>query len=274
MWLYSKQYNSSYVYFVFSYLTIEDEMQISRMPIPADDCADSEMSVDANSTDSKSNIESSTKVNGDSHTKLNGSSVDDSNESVEASEVVIKIKKEKDDEEEKVVIKTEPLLNNSDEPINNGEPIEQEQENVEKTVTEEIPTVDIDKTTDEPKENENKNEITPMEIDKTEEQLNDVVIIKKEVEEPEVINDLKPSIQVETENLDNDETNQSDEVIKNGEKETSSVNGQASDNEKIIKTEKVSPKVPEEEDISSEVSADTLSPKQVFTYIMLKCHTR
>lgn len=234
-------------------------MQISRMPIPADDCADSEMSVDTNSTDPKSNLESTTKVNGDSHTKLNGSTVNDSNESVEASEIVIKIKKEKDDEEEKLGLKTETLFNKSDETINHDEPIKQEQENVEKTVTEEIPTVETDKTCDEPNDNENKNEIIPMETDKTEEELNDV-IIKKEVEEPEVVNDIIPSIHVEAVNLDNGETIQSDEVIKSIEKETNSVNGQANDNEKV------SLKVPEEEDISSEISADTLSPKQVYLH--------
>lgn len=256
----------------YSYLTIEDEMQISRMPIPADDCANNEMSVDVNPADVKSDLEPSTKVNGDNHKKLNGSVADDnSKEAHKDSEIGVK------KEEKKSSNNIESLSESSDELMKNGTPDKQvSEENVEETNNEEeVPAVNNDKPNNDdklednniPVDNQDKDdEVKPMEIDQTEdvaikEEREDIPVKKEleEVEEPVVVETQ------ETEKLNNGESNQTDKVIKNEEQETNPVNGDArlSDEEKSIKSEKVFQKVPEEEDLSSEISADTLSPKQV-----------
>lgn len=314
----------------FSYLITQDEMQISRMPIPADD-ANSEMSVDTNPSDTKSDLETTTKANGDSHKKLNGSVVDDSKETDEASEVVDK------KEETNLENKTESSESIDDEPLKNGASKEQEsEENVEEIIKEEIATVESDtpnhgdksEDNDVLKDNENKDkgekykseqdigeqdigeqdkgeqdkgekdkvendegekdegekvkgekyegekvkgekdedkEEKPMEIDESEDHQNESVTIKKEhenVKESEVTEHVE--IQ-ETETLRNGDANHSDEVIKNVEEEIIPVNGEIKlgDEEKSSKSEKICQKVPEEEDMSSEMSTDTLSPKQV-----------
>lgn len=309
----------------FSYLITQDEMQISRMPIPADD-VNSEMSVDTNPSDTKSDLETTTKVNGDNHKKLNGSVVDDSKETDEASEVVDK--KEETNSENKI----ESSESIDDEPLKNGASKEQESEkNVEEIIKKEIATVESDtpnpgdksEDNDVLKDDEDKDkgekdkgdqdkceqdkgeqykgeqdkgekdkgendegekdegekdegekikeekdedkEEKPMEIDESEDHHNENVTIKNEhenVKESEVTEHVE--IQ-ETETLKNGDVNHSDEVIKNVEGEIISVNGEIKldDEEKISKFEKVCQKVPEEEDMSSEMSTDTLSPKQV-----------
>lgn len=250
-------------------------MQISRMPIPADDCANNEMSVDVNPSDVKSDLDSTTKVNGDNHKKLNGSVADDnSKEAHKASE--IEVKKE---EETKPINNIEPLSESSDELMKNGTPDKQVSGgNIEETNNEEeVPIVNNDKPNNDdklednniPVDNQDKDdEVKPMEIEQTEdvtikEELEDIPVKKElqEVEEPVVV-----EIQ-ETEKLNNGETNQTEKVIKKEELETNPVNGDTrlSDEEKSIKSEKAFQKVPEEEDMSSEISADTLSPKQVPT---------
>lgn len=266
----------------FSYLVSQDEMQISRMPIPADDCTNSEMSVDTNPSDTKSDSETITKVNGDSHKKLNGSAVDDPKEADEASEVIIEeeIKKEEINSENK----TESSESIVDEPLKNGTSKEQEsEENVEEIVKEEsIAENDTPKDSDRSedndalKDNEDKDKgekdeekkETPMEIDETEDQKNENVIVSKEhekVEEPEVTEHVEIK---ETEKLKNGKVDNSDEVVTKNEEEKNPVNGEVKlvDEEKSSKSEKICQKVPEEEDMSSEMSTDTLSPKQVKIY--------
>jgi len=265
-------------------------MQISRMPIPADDCANSEMSVDISPSGTKTDdLETTTKVNGDSHKKLNGTTVDNTIETDEASQLVIKKEEEENDEEdneddddeeekaEKVKDKKEnepenktELLSKTDKIVKNG--VSEEQKSVE-TINGETSTSNDD----DPIINEVKNEeVKPMEIDETEDQTNEDVVIKKEtldVDEPEVTEDLETQ---ETEKHINGNTNHKDEVIttsnevlKNSEEETNPVNGEVklSEDDKHFKSEKVNRKVLEEEDMSSEISTDTLSPKQVF----IKC---
>lgn len=265
-------------------------MQISRMPIPADDCANSEMSVDTSPSDTKTDdLETTTKVNGDSHKKLNGTTVDNTIETDEASQLVIKKEEEEndeednedeDDEEEKAEKekdkkekepenKTEPLSKTTDKIMKNG--VSEEQKSVE-TINGETST-----TNDDPIINEDKDEeVKPMEIDEAEDQTNEDVVIKKEtleVEELEVTEDVETQ---ETEKHINLIVNHKDEVIttsnkvlKNSEEVTNPMNGEVklSEDNKHIKSEKVNRKVLEEEDMSSEISTDTLSPKQVF----IKC---
>jgi len=257
------------------------------MPIPADDCANSEMSVDTSPSDTKTDdLETTTKVNGDGHKKLNGTTVDNTIETEEASQLVIKKEEEEkdeednedeDDEEEKEKDKkekesenkTEPLSKTTDKIMKNG--ISEEQKSVE-TINGETST-----TNDDPVINEDKDEeVKPMEIDEAEDQTNEDVVIKKEtleVEESEITEDVE--IQ-ETEKHINGNVNHKDEVIttsnevlKNSEEVTNLVNGDVklSEDNKHIKSEKVNRKVLEEEDMSSEISTDTLSPKQVF----IKC---
>lgn len=264
--------NDSFLLF-YSYLNLEDEMQISRMPIPADDCANNEMSVDpSNPPDAKSDLDTSTKVNGDSHKKLNGSVVDDnSKEAHIASEVVVR-----KEEDIKAFNSTESLSDNPDELVKNGTPDKQVyEENIEETNEEEVPIVNNDKPKDDDKpedsnitiDNQDKDEeVKPMEID----QIEDITVkeecevepIKKELEEVEELVAVETQ---ETEKLNNGESILTDKAIKNEERETNPINGDArlSDEEKSIKSEKVYQKVPEEEDVCSEISADTLSPKQV-----------
>ncbi|XP_050536697.1 putative leucine-rich repeat-containing protein DDB_G0290503 isoform X2 [Daktulosphaira vitifoliae] len=55
-----------------SFSLLENEMQISRMPIPADECASSEMSVDINHSHNKSDSKNNVNTNGENHQKLNG----------------------------------------------------------------------------------------------------------------------------------------------------------------------------------------------------------
>jgi len=262
-------------------------MQISRMPIPADDCANSEMSVDASPSDTKTDdLETTTKVNGDSHKKLNGTTVDNTIETDEASQLVIKKEEEdndedEDDEEEKSEKekdkkekvpedKTEPLSKTIDKIVKNG--VSAEQQNSVETINGETSTTNDD----DPIINEEKDEeVKPMEIDETEDQTNEDVVIKKEtleVDEPEVTEHVETP---ETEKHINGNANQKDEVIttsnevlKNSEEETNPVNGELKlEDDKHFKSEKVNRKVLEEEDMSSEISTDTLSPKQVF----IKC---
>jgi len=264
-------------------------MQISRMPIPADDCANSEMSVDTSPSDTKTDdLETTTKVNGDSHKKLNGTTVDNSIETDEASQLIIKkeeeendeddnededdeekSEKEKDNKEKDPENKTEPLSKTTDKIVKNG--ISEEQNSGE-TINGETSTTNDD----DPIVNEDKDEeVKPMEIDETEDQSNEDVAIKKEtleVDEPEVTEDIETQ---ETEKHINGNANQKDEVIttsnevlKNSEEETNPVNGEVKlEDDKHFKSEKVNRKVLEEEDMSSEISTDTLSPKQVF----IKC---
>lgn len=248
------------------------------MPIPADDCADSEMSVDANPSDSKSDLETEAKVNGDSHKKLNGNAdVNDSTETDKAPAVVVKkeIEEEAEKAEEKNEeketqkepdVQTEPLVISTDEPVKNGTSEEEKSEvQVENPVTDTVSITNVD---DKSKDVEVKDdEVKPMEIDETNDQPNgDIVVIKKEIieepDKPEVTDDFETE---ETEKLNNGEANHNVEVLKNGDGDTNQVNGEVklSDDDKSIKSEKVSPKVPEEEDLSSEISTETLSPKQV-----------
>jgi len=260
-------------------------MQISRMPIPADDCANSEMSVDTSPSNTKTDdLETTTKVNGDSHKKLNGTTIDNSIETDEASGLVIKKEEENDeednededdDEEEKEKdkkeiepeIKTDPLSKSTDQIVKNG--VSEEQKSVE-TISDETSTTNDDN----PIINEDKDEeVKPMEIDETEDQTNEDVIMKKEtseVDQPEVTEDVETP---EIEKLINGNANHKDEVIitsnevlKNTEEETNPVNGEVklTEDDKHFKSEKVNRKAIEEEDMSSEISTDTLSPKQVF----------
>lgn len=253
-------------------------MQISRMPIPADDCANNEMSVDVNPSDAKSNLETATKVNGDSHKKLNGSVVDD--DSKEADEATSEDVVKKEDEETKPVNNIEPLSEITDELVKNGTSEKQvSRENVQETNNEEeIPAVDNDKPNggdiakdnDKPIDNQNSDDIVkPMEIDQIEDKPNKDVAIKEELEnvtvkQEEIDEQEVPKI-VETYKLNNGDTNPTIEVIKTEEQEINPLNGDTrlSDEEKSVKSEKVCQKVPEEEDVSSEMSTDTLSPKQV-----------
>jgi len=268
------------------YFTIEDEMQISRMPIPADDCANSEMSVDTSPSDTKTDdLETTTKVNGDSHKKLNGTTIESTIETDEATRFVIKKEVEENDEvdnedendedekaekEKEPENKTDPLSKSTDKIVKNG--VSEEQKSVETVIDETSTTNDND-----PKISEDKSEeLKPMEIDETEDQSIEGVVIKKEtleVDEPEVTEDVETQ---EIEKLINGNANHeyevittSNEVLKNCEEEANPVNGEIKlkEDDKHIKCEKVSRKVLEEEDMSSEVSTDTLSPKQVF----IKC---
>uniref|UniRef100_A0A2S2NPP2 Uncharacterized protein n=1 Tax=Schizaphis graminum TaxID=13262 RepID=A0A2S2NPP2_SCHGA len=261
-------------------------MQISRMPIPADDCANSEMSVDTSPSDTKTDdLETTTKVNGDSHKKLNGTIVDNSIEADETSERVIKKEEEEEndeedhgdeDDEEKVEEKkdnkekdpenkTEPLSKRTDKIVKNG--VSEEQKSVE-TINDETST----NKNDSPEINDDKDEDDKlMEIDETEGQTNEDVVIKKEspeVDEPEVTEDIETQ---EIEKSINEKENHKDEIITTSNEvlkkseETNPVNGEVklSEDEKHLKSEKVNRKVLEEEDMSSEISTDTLSPKQV-----------
>lgn len=246
-------------------------MQISRMPIPADDCGSTEMSVESNASDTKSDTETMAKVNGDCHKSLNGSADDDSKDVDEASEVVVKEKTIKEEEPEN---KTESLSKCPDEHVKNGEPELQESEkNVEETIEEKSPAAVGKEIKVEPENNEIENvdndEEKPMKIDESENQQNEsIVIIKEELEESEeskskVTEDI--AIPEKEAFLSKEEVNQGDEVIKNNVIKTNPVNGELrlSDEEKNTTTEKVSQKVSVEEDGSSEISTDTLSPKQV-----------
>ncbi|VVC39190.1 Hypothetical protein CINCED_3A012068 [Cinara cedri] len=262
-------------------------MQISRMPIPADNCSNSEiMSADAtNTSDSKSSdVETTTKMNGDSHKKLNGTAVvessNDTNEINETSEVAVKegnIKSSEIKEPE-----SNPESSQSvDEPPKNGASSEEEQRecdgNAENTdqVETSLSTTTVD---DKPKDSPNKVEEAKPKIDqnqanevvviKQENQLNEVVVIKLEPE-TEVYNP-ETAVGVEMEKLQNSvhngEVSHSDEVIKNGEEKSIPVNGRVKvEVDKVIESEKEKniQKVPEEEDMSSEMSTDALSPKQI-----------
>jgi hypothetical protein len=283
---------SNVLFFFSSYLSFEDEMQISRMPIPADDCANNEMSVDVNPSDTKSDLETTTKVNGDGPQKLNGTALDDVKEANETSETVVKeevtdVKTEKlkaDEAEEKEVTETEAKeiesekkteSKSTDEPVKNGifEPSEEDEsqnnikvEAVKNSDNNENITVDHDKPEDSTAKDDE--EVKPMEVDETESVTN--VITKVEVEEPKAEEDAETLVE---EKLNNGDANHSNEVMKNCEENVNPVNGDANnlDTEKSIKSEKVGLKVPEEEDILSEVSVDTLSPKQVFITFYCSC---
>lgn len=265
-------------------------MQISRMPIPADDCANSEMSVDANPADTKSELET-TKVNGDSHKKLNGSAVVDNTK--EAGEVLIAEKEEeekggevreieteggekeveceegeteeKEEEDKESTKETESLPECTEKPEENGAPTEVKEtiEKVKLTDEEETSTAIVEI----PKDIAIKREdVKPMEVDSIENQLvNHDVIIKKE---PDELDNLKVETGSEIQIKVLPEKGNAihiDELVKNEDKETNPINGdiKLSDEEKIIKSEKTSPKATEEEDVCSEISTDTPSPKQV-----------
>lgn len=263
-------------------------MQISRMPIPTDDCANSEMSVDTSPSDTKTDdLETTAKVNGDSHKKLNGTTIDNTIETDEATRLVIKKEeedhededdedekaekeKEKDKKEKEPENKTDPLSKSTDIIVKNG--VSEERKSVETIKDETSTTNDNDPIANEDKDEE----VKPMEIDETENQTIEGVVIKKEnleVDEPEVTEDVETQ---EIEKLINGNANHEDEVIttsnevlKNSEEETNPVNGEVKlkEDDKHIKSEKVNRKVLEEEDMSSEISTDTLSPKQVY----IKC---
>lgn len=272
-------------------------MQISRMPIPADDCVNSEMSADTNSSDPKNNdLETTTKVNGDNHKKLNGNALDDSMEVDEINKTSelkcdVTVKKENEEEKNEDISEnvTESLSKITDELIKNGTTKEQESEDtVEESNQDKTSKVDNEKLED----NEGNKEIKPMEIDNEDKQIeNEItksvkieivdeaddiisnVIIKKEpqeVEEPgtsEITDVSEDVIETEkTKKLDDAEVSFKEEVIKNSELEINPVNGKTrlGDELKIVKSTKVNQKVPEDEDMSSEISTDTLSPKQVY----------
>jgi len=267
----------------FSYSITEDEMQISKMPIPADDCANSEMPVQVNPTGTKSDLEPAAKVNGENHKKLNGSSIDDIKEAEEVSEAVVKKDVDvKDNEEDEPKNKTESVSESTDELVINGECEKQDSDkNIEVSKKEKVSTVENDKPIVEPIDSE---EEKPMEIDEVKDQLtDDIVIVKKELDKSE---ESKPGVKeneviketdrLEDKLLNNGEVNHNDVVIKNDVVETNSVNGDArlSDEEKSTKSEKVSQKIPVEEDVSSEMSTEALSPKQVkinfkFNYLLI-----
>lgn len=276
-------------FFVFSYLSIEDEMQISRMPIPADDCANSEMSVDSNPSDTKSDLETTTKMNGDGLQKRNGTTVDEADKVSEVlvkDEVIVKDDKLEADEVEKTAVieaevkevesekKTESLSKITDQPMKNGtSELNEEQEsenNIEVVIDKNSDknenareNIRVDKNKHKDSETNDEEKVKPIEIDETEDKLITNVIIKKEPEDPQFVED---TVTKAVEKLNNGDTDHSNEVIKNGEEDVNPMNGDAKhlDAEKSIKSEKVSQKVPEEEDMLSEVSVDTLSPKQVF----------
>lgn len=227
-------------------------MQISRMPIPADDCSNNEMSMDANPSDTNSDLENKTKVNGDSHKKLNGNALDDSKENEDTSVLNIVVKEE-------LISPNENLPENTDELVENGILKEDKsEEKIEESNNDEIST-DTPKIEDKKDKDE---EAKSMEVDQTKDQPVEDVIVKKELAEvePEVTEDMETQ---EEQNLNNGDTNHSEEVVKDVEGEANQVIGEVrhSDEEKSIKSEEV--KVPEEEDMSSEISTDTPSPKQV-----------
>lgn len=252
-------------------------MQISRMPIPADDCTNSEMSVEANPSDTKSDLETSSKVNGDDHKTLNGNSVDCVKEADETPETIVKEEKNEDQE---LKSKTESLSETTSETIEtpkNGELEDQEPEkneeepNKETNVEEDTPKEVKIEPKVEPKDNEIQiDETTPMEVDETENQLNDdTVTIKKEPEEVEETKSsvVEETVVVETEKLPvTEEVNNDIVITKINIEKKNTVNGDArtSDEEKTTsKDEKVIEKIPLEEDLCSEISTDTPSPKQV-----------
>lgn len=227
-------------------------MQISRMPIPADDCSNNEMSMDANPSDTNSDLENKTKVNGDSHKKLNGNALDDSKENEDTSVLNIVVKEE-------LISPNENLPENTDELVENGVLKEEKsEEKIEESNNDEIST-DTPKIEDKKDKDE---EAKPMEVDQTKDQPVEDVIVKKELAEvePEVTEDMETQ---EEQNLNNGDTNHSEEVVKDVVGEANQVIGEVrhSDEEKSTKSEEV--KVPEEEDMSSEISTDTPSPKQV-----------
>lgn len=256
-------------------------MQISRMPIPADDGVNSEMSVEANPSDTKSELETTTKVNGDCHKSVNGSTDDDPKEIEKAAPVVVKEENIEEKEQEQSENKTESLSKSTDEIAKNGES-EEPEKTAEETNNEEEKTastvdnlVENDRSKVEPENNEIENEqAKPMEVDESanpvENPLNENIIIKEEVEEVE---DSKPTVTEnvvtrETEKLvDKGKVSKNKEVVKADAVETNPVNGEVklSDEEKSSKVDKVSQNksAAVEEDVSSEMSTDTLSPKQV-----------
>lgn len=269
--------------FFFSYLAIEDEMQISRMPIPADDGVNSEMSVEANPSDTKSELETATKVvNGDCHKSVNGSTDDDTKESDKAASVVVK--EENIEEQEQSENKTESLSKSTDEIAKNGESEpEKPEKTAEETNNEEektTSTVDNLVENDQPKVEPESNKIendqaTPMEVDESanpvENPLDENIVIKEEVEEVEeskpIVTDNVVTLDTEK-SVDQGEVPKNKEVVKADAVETNPVNGEVklSDEEKNIKVDKVNrnKSAAVEEDVSSEMSADTLSPKQVY----------
>lgn len=275
-------------------------MQISRMPIPADNCSNSEvMSADAaNSSDAKSDLETTSQVNGDSHKKLiNGTAVvESSNETTETEDISTVLATKDEHLKSETLVEEEPpevpkpiaetLSRNTEELLKNGASKEQHEcdGNVEKPVKEE--TSSSTTPVDDNKQKDIAEEVKPQ---IPENQPNEVVVIKKEVQSNEVVvivkkdpatelDKTKISVGTETREMEiiqnsvnNGEVSQSDEVIKNGEDKQLNipVNGKAKlEDDKTIEPEKekVVQKVPDEEDMSSEMSTDALSPKQVPKY--------
>lgn len=258
-------------------------MQISRMPIPADNCSNSEiMPVDAtNASDTKSDLETTTKLNGDNHKKLNGSTVvgssNESNETDETSEVTFKEGNVKSDLKEPV-LNSEILSQNIGDVVKNGASEEQHDGNIEKTDQEETSlsttTAGNDKSKDKSEEVKSKvdqNKPNEVVVNKIENPPNENLVIKQEpgteISNPEIAVGSETRETEKCQNaVHNGEVSQSDEVVKNGEEKLIPVNGRVKvDEDKIIESEKekIIQKVAEEEDMSSEMSTDALSPKQV-----------
>lgn len=256
-------------------------MQISRMPIPADDGVNSEMSAEANPSDTKPELETTTKVNGDCHKSVNGSTDDDTKE-IDTAPIVVK--EENIEEQEQSENNTESLSKSTDEIGKNGEV---EPEKLEKTAEEtnneeeKTSTVDSLVENDQPKVDPESNKIeneqaTPMEVvesaNPVENPLDENIVIKEEVEEVEesklIVTESVVTLDTEK-SVDQGEVPKNKEVVKVNAVETNPVNGEVkiSDEEKSIKVDKVSQnKSAVEEDVSSEMSTDTLSPKQVYLH--------
>lgn len=281
-------------------------MQISRMPIPADDCANSEMSVDSNPADTKSELETTTKINGDSHKKLNGSTVVDDTKEVNDEVLVAKEgeEEEKEKEKEREVEENEKEENENEKEENGNEKEEnenekevecKEKESKEKDEEEEVKEKEKEKKEEKESTNETesslpectekpeKNGAPPEEVQETiekvkktdEEETSTAIVeipkciaIKEEDNTPMEI-DLTNNQLVIEDVIVKKEPGDFDnnlEVVTDLEFEKNLLPEKGTailcDEEKIIKSEKVSQKA-EEEDICSEISTDTPSPKQV-----------
>ncbi|XP_050428619.1 MATH and LRR domain-containing protein PFE0570w-like isoform X2 [Adelges cooleyi] len=314
----------------YNFVVLEDEMQISRMPIPTDECASSEMSVDVvnHSDSSKSESVNKLSTNGDEHKQLNGNSVEN------LKEITIELSDSTENVEEELEGKNQSdnssLNINNDKPNNNkpnDESIsvkETDKNNLETNILDENESeknnsetnklnesiLDDDKsdkknqtidkleekitTEDKLKESINKGSITDidnivekttsvvqkddgnvesLEVDQDEHHSEDCSIsrnmdIKKEQESENEITETENA--QNSEKLTNGESSLTEDRVKLSDVETSQPNGETllSDEDKSIKLEvvKAPPEDEEkstmEEDICSEVSMETLSPKQ------------
>lgn len=132
--------------YFFSFSSLENEMQISRMPIPTDECASSEMSVDINHSHTKSDSENSVNTNGENHQITNGKSIEkckektndlsDSTEQTTEEDATIT-----NQDDEKIIIPDKPV---SDETLDNEcSPEVQTEKNTSETETENNMIVEI-----------------------------------------------------------------------------------------------------------------------------------